>query len=209
VEGTNMSSGAGITGMALVTSFLVAGSASTVFFEDIDAISQDAEKMLNDVLQEITTYIKIDDAIGKYCGFGETRSIEKIVLFAKQYINTPINLSEIIIEISNKDDIVLLKYSGQSYEIGTSTIFQHYAWEIINNNTFSILVTDDEDRSLLDYNIMNNDLIIIIIPLSEQFKLKQSESMTISIIPENGITSSIYVETPSFHSKNIISFNNI
>jgi archaellin len=205
--GTNMSSGAGITGMALFASFLVAGSASTVMLNDADTISQDAEKMLNDVLQEITTYIKIDDAIGKYYNTDENRRIERIVLFAKQYINIPINMSEITIEICNKDDIVMLKYSGQSFEIGSSTIFQHNVWETIGNNTFSILVTNDEDRSLLDHNTMNDDLIIIAIPLPDQFKMENRESMTISIIPENGIITSVYLETPSYHSRNVISFN--
>ena len=204
-----MSSGAGITGMALFTSFLLAGSASTIMMDDTDNISRDAEKMLNDVLQEITTYIKIEDVIGKYYDPGGDRRIERIVIFAKQYINVPINMSEITIEICNKDDIVLLKYSGQAFEIGSKTVFQHHAWEALENNTFSVLVTNDEDKSLLDHDTMNGDLIIIMIPLPEQFKMKNRESMTISIIPDKGIITSVYLETPSCYSRNVISFNQI
>ena len=203
-----MTSGAGITGIALIASVLVAGSASTVMVEDIDSMAQDAERILNEVLQEITTYIKIDDAIGKYYNTGENRRIEKIVLFVKQYVNTPINLSEIKIQLCNNEDIVLLKYSGQSFEIGSSIIFQHVVWETMDDNTFSILVTDDKDRSLLDYDTMNEP-VFIVIPLPEQFKMKNRESLTISIIPDNGITTSIYLETPLIHSKNVISFTQI
>ena len=202
-------SGAGITGMALVASFLVAGSASTVMLEDVDDINQEAERMMNDVLQEIINYIRIDDVIGKYYNTGTNRRIERIVLLVKQYINNDINMSKITIELCNNEDVILLKYSGESFEIGSNTLFQHYAWETLENNTFSILVTNDEDRSLLDHGVMNNEPVYILIPLIEQFKMEKRESMTISIVPDNGITTSIHLETPSFHSKNVISFNQI
>ena len=65
------------------------------------------------------------------------------------------------------------------------------------------------DRSLLDHGVMNDERVYILIPLIEQFKMEKKETMTISIIPDNGITTSIYLETPSFHSKNVISFNQI
>ena len=152
-------SGAGITGMALVASFLVAGSASTVMLEDVDDINQEAKIMMNDVLQEIINYIKIDDAIGKYYNTGTNRRIERIVLLVKQYINNDINMSKITIELCNNEDVILLKYSGESFEIGSNTLFQHYAWETLENNTFSILVTNDEDRSLLDHGVMTSGFI--------------------------------------------------
>lgn len=202
-------SGAGVTGVALIASFLVAGSTSTVMLEDVDNINLDAKRMMNDVLQEITTYLKIDDAIGKYYNTGTNRQIERIILFVKQYISNNINMSQITIGLYNSEDVVLLKYSGDAFEVGSNTLFQHYAWESLENNTFGALVINDEDRSLLDHNVMNDELVYILIPLPEQFKMGKGESMTVSIIPDNGITTSIYLEPPSFHSKNIISFNQI
>ena len=52
----------GIAAIPLLTSFLlISATASSVMFEGADDIAKDAEQIVNDVLDEITTYLKIDD----------------------------------------------------------------------------------------------------------------------------------------------------
>ena len=61
------------------------------------------------------------------------------------------------IKIQNDVDIIVLSYSGHAEKIGSKPMFSHDIWEK-TNNSFSIIVTNDNDRSLLDYNIMNKEI---------------------------------------------------
>lgn len=198
----------GITSMALISSLLVMGAASSVIFEESDDLSEDAKQAVNDALEEITTYLKIEEAIGKYYTTNNERRVERIVIFVKQFITSNVNVSELKIKIQNDVDVIVLSYSGHAEEIGSKPMFSHDIWEK-TNNSFSIIVTSDNDRSLLDYNIMNKDRACMAIKLPESFAMEKSEKISISIIPSKGITSSILCETPSLHISNIISFGEI
>ncbi|UCH72104.1 MAG: hypothetical protein JSW62_00720 [Thermoplasmatales archaeon] len=195
----------GIAAMPILISFLLIGGASSlVVFEGSDEMSEDADRIINDVIDEITTYLKIDDIVGKYYNTHGIRRVEKIVILVKQFIQNTINISELTIKICNNNDVILLNYSGHAVE-STSSLFEHKVWEK-TNDAFSLIVVLDRDRSLLDYNIMNEDTVFIAINLPDQFTMKDRDSITISIIPAKGIISTAVLETPSFHLSNIISF---
>lgn len=198
----------GTIAIPLISSFLLMGAASSVIFDNSDALVGDAEQTLNGVLDEITTYLKIDDVIGKYYNTNGIRRIEKIVILVKQFIESTVNISDVTIKIRNSNDVMLLKYSGCAMESDSSAVFEHQVWET-TNNTFSLIVVHDKDRSLLDYNIMNEDTAFIAIRLLDRFTMADDESIIVSIIPSTGITRSVVLETPSFHISNIISFGEI
>lgn len=199
----------GITAIPLLTSFLlISATASSVMFEGADGIAKDAEQTVNDVLDEITTYLKIDDVIGKYYTINGIRRVGKIVILVKQFIRNTINMSEVTIKICNSNDVILLGYSGHAAERDSKAVFEHQVWEK-TNNSFSLIVILDNDRSLLDYNIMNEDTAFIAIRLPNRFAMKNDESIKVSIIPARGIMRSVVLETPSFHPSNIISFGEV
>ena len=201
----NIGSG-GIATISLLTSFLLIGATtSSVMFGASDDLAIDAEQIANDALNEITTYLKIDDVIGKYYTSNGICEVEKIVILVKPFTRNTINMSDVIIKICNNNNIMLLDYSGYAVESNSGALFEHHVWATINN-TFGLIVTLDKDRSLLDYGIMNGDIAFIAVKLSDQFAMGNRESLAISIIPTKGITSSVFLETPSFHSSNIISF---
>jgi archaellin len=174
----------------------------------MDDIALDAEQTLKDTIDEITTYLKIEEAIGKYYTTNGIRRVEKIVIFIKQFIPNEINMSEVKIKICNNNDVILLDYSGFAVESNSKATFENQVWDL-TNNTYSLIVIHDKDRSLLDYNVMNGDIALIAIRLPDQFAMGNSDSITVSIMPSKGITSSIILETPSVHISNIISFGRI
>jgi len=198
----------GIVAIPILTSFILIGAASSVMFEGQDDMSEDANQIVNDVIDEITTYLKIDDVIGKYYNTNGTRRVEKIVILVKQFIQNAVNISEVTIKICNSNDAILLSYSGYAVESNSAPLFEHKVWEK-TNDAFSLVVILDKDRSLLDYNIMNGDIAFIAIRLPDQLAMKNKESITVSIIPAKGIISNAVLETPSFHPSNIISFGEI
>ena len=195
----------GASAIPMLASFMLIGAASSVVFEDSDEFAKNAEQTVNEVMEEITTYLKIGDSIGMYYTNDEGRRVEKIVLLVKPLIQCNIDMSELTIKICNNNNVMLLDYSGSAVESNSGALFEHQVWGT-TNNTFSLIVTLDKDRSLLDYSIMNEDITFIAVKLPGQFAMGNRESLTISIIPSKGITSSVFLETPSFHSSNIISF---
>lgn len=195
----------GIVAIPILTSFLLIGAAASVMFKIPDEMSEDADQIVNDVIDEITTYLKIDDVIGKYYNTNGVSRVEKIVILVKQFIQNTVNISEVTIKICNNNDVILLSYSGYAVERSSTPLFEHEVWDK-TNDTFSLIVILDEDRSLLDYNIMNGDIAFIAVRLPDQFAMKDKESITMSIIPAKGIISTAVLETPPFHSSNILSF---
>lgn len=198
----------GITAIPLLSSFLLMGAASSVMFESSDDLSMDAEQIVNGVLDEITTYLKIEDTLGKYYNNNGTRRVEKIVILVKPLIKSTINVSELTIKIRNNDDVILLSYSGYAVKSDSEGIFENWIWDE-TINVFSVIVVLDKDRSLLDYNVMNEDRAFIAVRLPDSFCMNDDETITTSIIPSKGIIRTIVLETPSFHSSDIISFGDV
>ena len=159
-------------------------------------------------MKEITTYIKIDDILGKYYTNNGVQKVERIVILVKQFIESTIDFSEVTIKLSNKEDVAILTYSGHADKSGSDPIFENQVWEN-TDNAFSLIVIIDKDKSLLDYGIMNEDTAFIAIRLPARFAMKDDKSITVSLIPSQGITRSIVLETPSFHTSNVISFEEV
>lgn len=198
----------GTTTITLLSFFLMAGVSSSVMFQVTDDLSSDAKQMANDIVDEITTYLKIDDVIGKYYIDNGVRRVERIVILVRQFIKNTVNISDLTIKICSNDGVLLLGYSGHAEEYNSQTVFEHQVWDTADN-AFSLIVVTDTDRSLVDHNIMNGDVIFIAIKLPDGFAIAENRDVTISVIPANGIVSSVVLEVPSFHSSDIISFGDV
>lgn len=199
----------GISTVSVLTSLLLVGAGTSSFmFEGSDDLANDAEKIVNEAMKEITTYIKIDDILGKYYTNNGVQKVERIVILVKQFIESTIDFSEVTIKLSNKEDVAILTYSGHADKSGSDPIFENQVWEN-TDNAFSLIVIIDKDKSLLDYGIMNEDTAFIAIRLPARFAMKDDKSITVSLIPSQGITRSIVLETPSFHTSNVISFEEV
>jgi len=195
----------GIASMALISTVLVVGASSSIMFEDSDELAESVENLINDTLNEITSYLKIEETFGKYYNSNGERRVERILIFVKQFITSNVNISDLTIKIQNDNDIMMLSYSGYATKVNSSPLFSHEIWDK-TNNSFSVIVNIDTDRSILDYNIMNKDTCYFVIDLPEQFFMKNKDSLIVSIIPGKGTTSSVILETPSMHLSNIITF---
>jgi len=196
----------GITSIALISSFLIVGGAtSAVVFQDTEDLESYANNVINDALDEISTYLKIEEVIGKYYTTNGERTVEKIVIFVKQYIPNAVNVSDLTIKLQNKNDVMILGHSGFTSKIDSGPLFEQEIWEN-TKNSFSVIVNIDNDRSLLDNNIMNKDTCYIAIRLPEQFYMGKNDEIKVSIIPYKGIISSAIIQTPSIHISNVIVF---
>ena len=199
----------GITAAILLISFLLIGVtvASVITGETgVDVTTEeDLEQMLDDVLDEITTYIQIKDKIGKYYDTNDQLRIEKIAIMIKPLIKQDINMSELTIKLCNGNNVKILEYSGNAEYIESNPLFEHPMWGDITSNDYSFVVTLDKDRSLVDYDVLNGDMAYIIIKLSEDFTMVKGDSITVTLFPSSGLARTTILEAPLPMSR-VVSF---
>lgn len=193
----------GATGIAtailLISFILIAATVASVLTDNSSDISeQDLEKMVDDIVDEISTYIQIKDVMGKFYSIeGESR-IQKIAVLIKPLFSVDMDVSELMIKLCNGEQIKMLYYNGQAEFIGTNSLFEHPIWNNMDCDSFSFVVVLDKDKSLVDYNTIDDstDMTYIIIKLSENFAMKKGNTMTITFLLGKGTTRTIEVKAP-------------
>ena len=193
----------GATGIAtailLISFILIAATVVSVLTDNSSDISeQDLEKMVDDIVDEISTYIQIKDVMGKFYSIeGESR-IQKIAVLIKPLFSVDMDVSELMIKLCNGEQIKMLYYDGQAEFIGTNSLFEHPIWNNMDCDNFSFVVVLDKDKSLVDYNTIDDstDMTYIIIKLSENFAMKKGNIMTITFLLGKGTTRTIEVKAP-------------
>ena len=192
--------GLAITTLILLIVFLlIAISVATIITGQTgETTSEDYELLLNDVLEEISTYIQIKDKVGKYNNTDGIQRIEKIAIMIKPLLTNEINISQCSIKLCDGNSIKILNYSGNSELIKSSSLFNHEVWNNISSNNFGFIVIHDNDRSLIDYHTINDnkDMAYIIIKLSEDFSFGKGETLFVTLFPSSGIKKTIILEAP-------------
>ena len=193
----------GATGIAaaiiLVSFILIAATVASVLTDDSSNISkEDLEEMIDDIVDEISTYIQIKDVMGKFYSTGGESRIQKIAVLIKPLFSVDMDASELMIKICNGEQIKMLYFGGQAEFIHSNSLFEHPIWNNMNYDNFNFVVTLDKDKSLVDYNTINDnsDMAYIIIKLSEDFAMKRGDTMTIAFFLSRGIIRTITVEAP-------------
>jgi len=166
---------------------------------------QDVEEILNDVLDEISTYIQIKDKIGKYYTTNGIARIEKIAILIKPLISIDIDISQLNIKLCDGNTVKILSYSGNAEFLESNSLFEHPIWSNLDENNFGFLALLDKDRSLVDHDILNEDMAYIIIKIPSDFSLTKKETITMTLFPESGIERVITLKAPP-PLKPIVSF---
>ncbi len=194
----------GITGISaaiiLAGIVLIAGVAASVTMVSSKGITEeDYEQMINDALTEISTYIQIKDIVGKYYSVDGERSIQKIVLLIKPLFSIDIDVSNLLIQISNGKQIQMLYYCGKSEFVNAHPIFEHPLWNYQNESNFGLITPLDKDKSLINFSTMNDhtDMAYLTIKLPTNFQLKYGDPIQITILPSIGIVRKITINAPA------------
>ena len=109
-----------------------------------------------------------------------------------------IDISGLILKLCNGNTVKILNYSGSAEIIGSNSLFEHTIWNNFTDNNFGSVIIHDKDKSLEDYNTINDntDMIYIIIKLSEKLSMNKGETMIITFYPSPGIKKTITLEAP-------------
>lgn len=193
----------GATGIAtailLISFILIAATvASVVVGNSRKSSEDDFEQTVNEIVDEISTYLQIKDVMGKYSSVNGEQRIQRLVILIKPLVSVNLDVSELMVKLCNGEQVRILSYSGQAAFLQSNSLFKHPLWDSTDENCFSLIVTLDGDRSMVDYHMIddNTDWAYIIITLSEDFALKQDDSMEITLFSSTGIPRTITVEAP-------------
>jgi len=188
----------------LIATILIGATAASVMISETngsspeDDLAEIADQVVDESLDEITTYIDIRERYGKFYGAPGQLKIEKIALSIRSFISKTIDISNISISLNNGEMIKTLTYSEESKLIGSNSVFEHPIWDNITVNLFGLIVTRDIDNSLIDFHAItqSSDSAYLIIKLPEDMALSKGESIIVNIIPANGIIRSIELKAP-------------
>jgi len=176
--------------------FIALTASSMITTETIDS-EEEFEQYLNDTLDEITTYLKIQDAYGKYTTTSPPKLTQIAILLSPLFHNT-INISQWIVQIQSTNTLLIQTYNFSSAALGSNTVFDHPIWNDLQINTFGIISIFDHDASLDKYHSFSDttDQAFLIIKLDENQALSKGEHVIISLTPGTGVKKTIEFKAP-------------
>lgn len=203
----------GVTGIAtaiLLISFILIGAtaASVIMGDSGNNPEENYEEILEEALDEISTYIQIKDALGKYNSTTEEQHIQKIAILIKPLFSIDIDASKLVIKLNNGKQIKMLCYNRQAEFISSNSLFEHPIWTTMTDTDFGFIVILDKDQSIIDYGTINDntDMTYIIIKLPNDFTMKKGDTLELTLSPSTGVTKTINLKAP-LPIKQIVALN--
>lgn len=203
----------GATGIAtaiLLISFILIGAtaASVIMGDSGNNPEENYEEILEEALDEISTYIQIKDALGKYNSTTEEQHIQKIAILIKPLFSIDIDASKLVIKLNNGKQIKMLYYNRQAEFISSNSLFEHPIWTTMTDTDFGFIVILDKDQSIIDYGTINDntDITYIIIKLPNDFTMKKGDTLELTLFPSTGVTKTINLKAP-LPIKQIVALN--
>lgn len=203
----------GATGIAtaiLLISFILIGAtaASVIMGDSGNNPEENYEEILEEALDEISTYIQIKDALGKYNSTTEEQHIQKIAILIKPLFSIDIDASKLVIKLNNGKQIKMLYYNRQAEFISSNSLFEHPIWTTMTDTDFGFIIILDKDQSIIDYGTINDntDMTYIIIKLPNDFTMKKGDTLELTLFPSTGITKTINLKAP-LPIKQIVALN--
>ena len=201
-----------ISSMAILIAFtLISVSVASIMINQPDInstknIDKDFEKIMNQVLDEVSTYFQIKDIMGKFYNQNEEQKIMKIAILVKPLIIQDIDITDMTIKLSNSNSVKILYNSKNADFIKSYSLFEHPIWKNLTENNFGFIATLDQDKSIVENNIINEDYAYIIIKLSNDFSIVKGESLDITLFPYSGISRTITIKAP-MPIKQVVTFD--
>ncbi len=183
-----------------LTIFTIAAAAATtvIYTKDTSTDEQEIQQLINDIIDDVASYIQVKDIIGKYHDHKGTQKITQIALLIKPLTTEQIDVSQLMLQLSNGESLQLFFYGESVDRYRSSHLFEHTLWTTLSNQTFGTLVTLDKDNSLVQHHTFNKntDMAFLIINLPEEYYLKKGDTLTIKLLPTQGMQRTFELEAP-------------
>jgi len=185
-----------------ITTASVLTDSNTIFTEETNL-----DKITNEVIDEISTYIQIKDLKGKFYEIDGVKKIQKIAILISPLVSQEITLSKLLIQLNNGESLKILTYSSYAKSLEKNSIFEHNIWNNLGEENFGFIGISDLDDSLVNYDTINDysDNVYIVFKLPKDMALAKHEKIIVTLFPSNGIKRVIELKAP-LPIKSVVTF---
>jgi archaellin len=182
-----------LMGTAAVSNELFLGNDGEKIY-DID----NYEEIINDSLDEVSTYFNIKHILGKYNNDENKHHIGKAVILLKPYFDINFDMSGLHILLSNGEKTLMLQKNDKTELVGSYDVFEHPSWDYISYGFYSVLVVSDQDNSIKEFNVVNEntDMVYVTLTFSDYFNVEKGDEIKVSLIPSCGNSQTFMLKAP-------------
>ena len=195
-----------IAAILLLMFLLIAAASASVIITDTEVTSEDdLNRITNEIVDELCSYLQIKQIIGKYQLIQGGQRINKIAILVKPFVSQNIDISHMTVTLCDEEQYTILFYNGTVGSIRSYSLFEHPLWDSLTNGTFGFLSTIDDDNSIINSNLINKntDMAFLIIKLPDASAMVKDDSLEVTILPSPGIGRTATLEAP-LPIKNIV-----
>jgi archaellin len=185
---------------------LITSASDTIQSQDeLNLSEEEINELINAIYDEISTYISIDQILGRYNQSNENRYLNQLTIQIHSTFPKDIIISDIVVEVSDGKQIQFFSFNNKCDLIYNQSLFSNNVWKDLKANEFGILTIFDKDKSIVEQQIINHhsDRVILIFKLDEFFEIKNGDIITISLHPSFGTIRTLRIEIP-FSTKQIV-----
>jgi len=185
-----------VTAAGIITGSTTEGTTDT---EDLDQLAQE-------VIDEISTYLQIKDQKGKFYQINDEYKIKRIAILISPLVSQEIDATQLTIQLDNGENVRILSCIG-SAKIDNSNLFGHSLWNNINGTNFGLISIIDQDGSISDYNVINEntDNCYIVFELPSSMTMEKYQELIVKLFPSSGIAKTLNLRAP-MPMKSVITF---
>ena len=184
----------------MISSMLIGITVASVITDGTTGTTteQDYDQILDETIDEISTYLMIKDQKGKFCEINGEQRIDKIALWISPLVSQEIDVSQLTIQLDNGKDVMFLTYTGNAEDMLTNSLFNHPIWNNMNGSNFGFISVVDLDESLVDFYLINDysDNAYVVFQLPNDMALLKYEKISVTLFPSTGITRTIILKAP-------------
>jgi archaellin len=187
------------TGILLICLVLIGVVSASVIINETTSVSDtDLTQITNEVVDEISSYLQIKTIVGKYQTIQGEQKIQKIAILIKPLISLNIDITHMIIKISNGEQLYLLYFNGNTSPIGSYSLFDHPLWGTLTETTFTLIPLIDDDNSMTIYHFINKntDNAFLLIKLPDDCTMKKGDIVQVTLLPSPGVERTVLLEAP-------------
>ena len=190
----------------ILSMVVITSTANTLIIQTDEEFDEEGvNELLDEIYNDISTYIKIDRVYGKYQIIDDQRVLSQIAIQVHSLFTKDIQIKDMVIEISNGNQIIYFSNSDYYETLGEHSLFTHPIFSQLSDESFGVISLFDKDDSVLGQQLINHnsDRIFIIINLNDAMKIKSGEFLSISLYPPVGTIRTIEI-TPPFSTKSVV-----